>query len=265
MFPFATYRSLRGLAAAALALALAAGPAAGAPPRRTLAVAAASNLDRAVDDLAAAFETEHPGVTVAATLGASGNFVAQLLNGAPFDVFLSADAEYPRQVVLAGLARGADVLVYARGKLVVWTPPGSRLDLEREGLAALASPGVRKLAIANPAVAPYGRAAVAALRAAGIHDAVKDRLVLGQNVSQAAQFAQTGAADAAIVPLSLTSAPALAAGRVHPLPAGSYPPQPQAAVALAGAREPALARAFLAFLAGPGGRAILLRHGYEIP
>ncbi len=266
MLPIVTYSSFRVLPALALAAALAVpGGAPAAAGKRTLAVAAASNLEKAVGELARAFEAEHPGVSVAVTLGASGGFYAQLRNGAPFDVFLSADAEYPRKVVEAGLARPEDEVVYARGTLVVWTPPGSTLDLARDGLAALAGPAVKRLAIANPAIAPYGRAAEAALRAAGLHAAVKDRLVLGQNVSQAAQFAQSGAADAAIVPRSLTSLPALAAGRSHPLPEGSYPPQPQAAVALAGARDPALARVFLAFLAGPRGREILLRNGYEAP
>lgn len=260
-------RALRAAFAAAL-LALsssAALPASAAEPARPLAVAAAANLEAVLPELSAAFEAEHPGVAVRATIGASGSFYAQLRNGAPFDVFLSADAEYPRRLIEAGLGRAEDAAVYATGTLVVWAPAGTPLDLERRGLAALSDPSLRKLAIANPAVAPFGRAAEAALRTAGVLDAVKDRLVLGESVAQAAQFAQSGAADAALVPLSLTFAPALRAGKVFPVPAELYPPQPQAALALAGAREPKLARAFVRFVAGAKGRAVLSRHGYGPP
>lgn len=252
------------LAAAALAAGLAPGAAAAAA-RRTLSVAAAANLEPVLPELKAGFEAEHPGVEVRPTIGASGSFFAQIRNGAPFDVLLSADVEYPRKLVEAGLGRKEDEAVYAAGRLVVWVPAGSTLDLGRRGLAALADPAVRKLAIANPALAPYGRAAEAALRTAGVLAAVKDRLVLGENVSQTAQFAQSGAADAALVPLSLTRAAALRAGKVFPVPEGSYPAQLQSALALAGAKDPALARAFVRFVAGPEGRAILSRFGYDPP
>lgn len=232
---------------------------------RTLAVAAAANLEPVLPELAAGFEAAHPGVRVRATIGASGSFFAQIRNGAPFDVLLSADEEYPRRLVEAGLGREEDLTVYATGRLVVWVPAGSPLELDRAGLAALSSPALRKLAIANPAVAPYGRAAEAALRAAGVFPAVKDRLVLGESVAQAAQFAQSGAADAALLPLSATFAPALRSGKVHPVPEGTYPPQRQSALALAAARDPGLARAFVRFVAGPEGRAILSRRGYSPP
>jgi molybdate transport system substrate-binding protein len=258
------------LALALLAITAAAAPAPSAPtpsappPARTLRVAAAANLKVAIEALASAFEADHPGVGVAVTLGASGTFFAQLQAGAPFDLFLSADREYPRKLVEAKLAEGPDVL-YAIGELVAWTPAGSPLDLEKGGLAALAGPGVKHLAIANPAVAPFGRAAEAALRAAGVLDSLRDRLVLGQSVAQAAQFASTGAADAALLPRSLTLAPELAGGRVSSIPAGSYPRQEQSAVVVAAAAEPELARAFLAFVTGPKGRAILARWGYALP
>jgi molybdate transport system substrate-binding protein len=269
LLPFATHGGLHlraGLAAAAAALLLAGpAPAGAAPGARRLAVAAAANLEAVLPDLAAAFEAEHPGAEVRLTLGASGSFFAQIGNGAPFDVFLSADAEYPQKLVRAGLAREEDLAVYATGTLAVWAPAGTRLALEERGLAALADPSVRKLAIANPALAPYGRAAEAALRAAGVFPAVKDRLVLGESVGQAAQFAQSGAADAALVPLSLTFAPALRGGKVFPVPPGLHPAQPQSAVALSHARDPELARAFVRFLAGPRGRAVLARYGYGPP
>jgi molybdate transport system substrate-binding protein len=250
---------LRLLAALALALS----PSAARPTSQTLSLAVAANLKPAMDELAREFAARRRGVEVAITAGASGAFFAQIRNGAPFDLFFSADREYPRKLVEAGL--GGPEVVYAIGKLAVWTPPGSGIDLAGRGLRALADPAVKNIAIANPAIAPYGRAAVAALEAAGIQAAVKDRLVFGQSVAQAAQFAASGAADAALIPLSLTLTPALAGGRTVLVPPASYPPQQQSAVVLASARDRPLAEAFLAFVTGPAGRAILLRAGYDVP
>lgn len=232
---------------------------------RTVQVAAAANLKLAMEALALGFESERPGAKVTLTFGASGSLFAQVENGAPFDAFFSADTGYPHALVEAGLAAKEDEVVYATGKLVVWAPKGSALPLEEEGLPALAGPAVRKLAIANPAVAPYGRVAEAALRSAGVLEAVKGRLVLGQNVSQAAQFAQSGAADAALVPLSLTFAPELADGKIFAVPAASYPVQEQSAVVLRAAKEAELARAFVRYVAGARGRELLSRYGYGLP
>ena len=197
------------------------------------------------------------------TYGASGTLFAQIQNGAPFDALLSADREYPRRLVEAGL--GGPEVVYAVGRLVLWTPRGSPLDLARAGLRGLADPAVRRIAVANPAVAPYGRAAMAALEASGVLPAVKARLVLGESVGQTAQFATTGAADVAVLPASLAGEPPLSEGTSVPVPPSLHPRLEQSAVALARAREPALARAFLEFLAGPRGREILGRHGYDLP
>lgn len=247
------------------ALLLAPGPAGAQPAaRRTVTVAAAANLKVAMEALASAFEAERPDADVAVTLGASGAFFAQIRAGAPFDLFFSADREYPRRLASAGLAAG-DERVYAIGRLVVWAPKGSPLPLATKGLAALAGPEVKRIAIANPAVAPYGRAAEAALKSAGILEAVRARLVLGQSVGQAAQFATAGAADAAILPLSLTFAAELTGGITFELPRATFPPQAQSAVLLRGAPQPDLGRAFLDFVTGPRGRAILSRLGYALP
>lgn len=240
----------------------AAGPAA---PRRTLAVAAAASLKPVVEAWRRDFEALHPGVEVAVTLGASGAFFAQIRSGAPFDLFLSADRDYPARLVEAGLAEPGDERVYARGRLVAWLPPGSTLDLAGRGLAALADPSVRRIAIANPAVAPYGRLAEGALRGAGVLEAVRGRLVLGTSVGQVAQFATTGAADVALLPRSLALDPALAGGRVVPVPEALAPPLAQSGVVLRGAREPALARAFLEHAAGEAGWPVLARLGYAPP
>jgi molybdate transport system substrate-binding protein len=248
--------------AALLAVASVAAPAP-ARPASTLSVAAAASLKTAVEELARAFEAERPGLEVRVSLGASGALFAQIRNGAPFDVFLSADREYPAKLVEAGLA-GAE-RVYAHGRLVAWRPRRSTLDLERGGLAALADPRVRRIAIANPAVAPFGRAAEAALRAAGVLDAVKGRLVVGTSVGQAAQFATTGAADVAFLPLSLALEPELAGGAVFRVPEALYPRIEQSGAVLSAARDPALALAFLELVSGEKGRAILAKYGYGLP
>lgn len=257
----------RSLLAVALPALLAAAPAwaRAQQPVATLSVAAAANLKDAAEELKLAFEAERPGVRLALTFGASGAFFAQIRNGAPFDVFLSADRDYPAKVIAAGLGAAADEQVYAFGRLVAWLPPGSAVPLERRGLAALTDPGVRRIAIANPALAPFGRATERALRAAGVWDAVRSRLVLGTSAGQAAQFATTGAADVAFLPYSLTLGKALAGGKAVPVPEALYPRIEQSGIVLRTARDPALARAFLAFLSGPRGRAILARYGYGLP
>jgi len=236
-----------------------------AEPRKTLSVAAAANLKTAAEELKKGFEAGRPGVEVALAFGASGTFFSQIQNGAPFDLLLSADREVPARVIAAGLGAAVDERVYAFGKLVAWVPPGSRLRLGETGLGALADPGVRRIAIANPAVAPFGRAAVAAFRSAGVHDAVKDKLVMGTSVAQAGQFATTGAADVAFLPYSVTFERELAAGRVSAVPEALYRRIEQSGIVLAGARQPALARAFLAFITADEGRAILAKYGYGLP
>jgi len=230
-----------------------------------ITVAVAANLKPAFEEVAARFQALEPGVEVRPTYGASGTFFAQLANGAPFDLFLSADAEYPARVVEKGLADGK-AFDYAQGRLVVWVPAGSPVDLEGRGLAALGDPTVRKIAIANPEVAPYGRAAREALERAGLLASLKPRLVAGQSVAQAAQFVESGSAQAGFLPLSLARAPPLSEkGRVWELPAGSHAPVVQAGVVLRAARQPALARALAAFLTGEAGREILARGGYGLP
>jgi molybdate transport system substrate-binding protein len=253
----------RAFLALTLAL-LVRGPAA-ADGERNLTVAAAANLKIAAEELKEAFEAEQPGVEVAVTFGASGAFFAQIQNGAPFDVFLSADREYPAKVVAAGLGAAADERVYAVGRLVAWLPPGSTVDLEGKGLAALADPAVRRIALANPAVAPFGRATEAALVAAGVHGAVKEKLVLGTSVAQAAQFATTGAADVSFLPYALTFSPELSGGKIVPVSDALYPKVEQSGIVLEAAKDPALARAFLGFVTGEKGRAILSKYGHGLP
>jgi len=253
------------LAILALAATRPAPPSPAGAASRTLTVAAAANLEPALQELVGGFEAAHPGAKVQITLGASGRFFAQIQQGAPFDLLLAADARYPARLVEAGLSSGPAFL-YALGRLAIWVPAGSRVDLETSGLRALLDPSIRKVAVGNPAVSPYGAAAEEALRSAGVLEAVREKFVLGQSAAQAAQFALGGGAQAAFLPLSLAAGPPLSTlGRYLILPPSSHRPVAQTGVILKGARDPDLARAFVAWLLGPGGRAILSRHGYESP
>ncbi len=252
------------LAAASLGAALPA-LAQSAETPRAVSVAVAANLKPAFEEIAAAWKAKNPGVEVRATYGASGAFFSQIANGAPFDLFLAADAEFPARVVEKGLADGR-AFTYAYGMLVAWVRKGSPLDFERRGLAAVRDPTVKKIAIANPQLAPYGRAAETALEAAGVYDAVKDRLVLGQTVSQAAQFVESGNAQVGFLPRSLAMAPPLSEeGRSWLVPPSTYPRIEQAGVVLKGARSPALARDLAAFVTAAAGRAALEKYGYALP
>jgi molybdate transport system substrate-binding protein len=251
--------------AAGMAWALAAVAAGAHTPGRRVDVAAAADLKFALDEIGREFGRKHPDVAVRVTYGSSGNFHAQIVNGAPFDLYFSADAEYPRRLVDAGLAGREDLFPYAIGRIVLWVPKASAVRVE-DGLGVLARPEVRRVAIANPRHAPYGRAAEAALRRAGIHAAVSGKLVFGENVAQAAHFVQSGAADAGLIALSLARAPALAGeGRYFEVPVEDYPRMEQAGVILRRARDPGASRAFRDFVVGSDGRAILKRYGFALP
>ena len=235
-------------------------------PARGVRVAAAANLRFAFDEVVAGFRAKHPELEVRVTYGSSGNFVAQITNQAPFDVFLSADTDYPQGLADRGLAAPADVFAYATGRLAVWVPADSPLDPEAKGLAAVADPAVRKLALGNPRHAPYGRLAEDALKKAGVYDAVQPRLVFGENVEQAAQYVHAGAADAGLIPVSLALSPNLRGrGRAWTVPTILAPPLRQAGVILASATDRPAAEALRDYLLGTDGRAVLKRHGYEEP
>src|SRR5579883_1351734 len=224
---------------------------------REVRVAAAADLKFAFEDVAAAFREKNPGVAVTPTYGSSGNFYAQLTYEAPFDLFLSADVEYPRRLVQQGRAAAGSEFVYAVGHLVVWVPDGSPLDPAKLGIRTVVAPAARKVAVANPKTAPYGRAAEAALKSLGVYDEVKDRLVFGDNIAQAAQFAESGAADVGVIAQSLALAPPMRGkGRYWPVPLDAHPRLDQGGGVLTGAADPAAAAALRDFLTGPDGRAI---------
>jgi molybdate transport system substrate-binding protein len=233
---------------------------------REVRIAAAADLRFALDEIVAEFQRRHPDIRVTVTPGSSGNFFAQLSNRGPFDLFLSADVEYPRRLVEQSLAEKDNEFVYAIGHLVVWVRNDSPLDLKQQGVRAVLDPCVHKVAIANPRYAPYGRAAETALKKLGLYDKVKGRLVLGDNVAQTAQFVDTGAADVGLIALSLALAPTLREkGRYAEVPADAYPRMEQAGVILSWAQDREAAEAVRDFLLGPEGKAILRRYGFSEP
>jgi molybdate transport system substrate-binding protein len=189
-----------------------------------------------------------------------------LLNQAPFDMFLSADVAYPNQLAARGLTVPQSEFTYAIGRLVLWAPASSPLDIEHEGLQALRRGSIAHVAIANPDHAPYGRAAVAAMQAAGVYDAARTKLVLGENVAQAMQFVQSGAADAGLVALSLVLAPNMKGrGRLFEIPVSTYPRLEQGGTILKWAADVDAARALRGFLLSADGQAILKQYGFSVP
>jgi molybdate transport system substrate-binding protein len=269
-------KGVRILALATLALiALAAMPGATrgratAPPQaaqktcRIITVAAASDLVYAMNEIAGIFE-KATGCMVRVSTGSSGNFLSQIENGAPFDMFFSADIAYPKKLEADGFASPGSTVLYAVGKIVLWTRADSALDIGK-GLAALQNPAVKKIAIANPQHAPYGRAAEEALRGSGVYDGVRDRLVLGENISQAAEFVESGNADAGILALSLILSPAFKGkGRVWVIPENLYTPIQQGVVILRAGENPQGARQLLDYFKLPTTAAVLERYGFALP
>jgi molybdate transport system substrate-binding protein len=229
-----------------------------------LTVAAASDLQAVLPVIASQFEKD-TGQPVRLTFGSSGNFYTQIQNGAPFDVFLSADIDYPRRLEGEGQAEPGSLYEYATGHIVLWTRTDSGIDV-RPGLTVLTDARVRRVAIANPEHAPYGRAAVAALRHEQLYDRVQAKLVLGENISQAVQFAQSGNADVGIVALSLALAPTLkGSGTYVEIPESWYPPIEQAAIVLRSSQQKPLARRFIDYLKTPDSVRILQSYGFAVP
>ncbi len=227
-------------------------------------VAVAANVTRAAEELASA----HAAAGHAAprlSFGSSGNFTRQIIQGAPFELFLSADEQYPRQLVAAGLTVDAGA-VYAIGRLSLCVVPASGIDPAlppAERIAALPGMPPGHVALANPELAPYGRAAKEALATTGHWARLQPHLVLGENVAQAAQFLTSGAATAAFVPDAMAAESALAPFACSILPEDWHAPLRQRMVLVRGAGE--AAADFYRFVLGPEGRAIIARHGYQLP
>jgi len=230
-----------------------------------ITVAAAADMSAALPQLVETYRKK-TGQKAKLTFGSSGNLANQIRNGAPFDIFFSADEEYAQQLIADGLASNGTFYRYAVGRLVLWIPANSLLDLSKLGMKALLDPSVQKIAIANPAHAPYGRAAAAALRHYGIYDQVSSRLVLGENVSQAAQFVESGNAQAGLIALSHALAPALKdKGRYWTVPLDAYPTLNQAAVVASRSKQQDAARRFLEFLRSSEATSLLATYGFSLP
>ncbi len=225
-----------------------------------LRVAAASDLRFALDEIAAAFQQEHPGIPVDIVYGSSGNFYTQIQNGAPFDLYFSADADYPRRLAAEGRVREGSEFLYAIGRIVLWRPAGKLGEFNGE---TLRDPDIQKIAIANPQHAPYGRAAEAALRSLGLYEEVQPKLVLGENVAQTLQFVQSGGAQVGVIALALAVAPTVRdTGEYWEFPLDSYPRIEQGGAILRDARDPETAAAFRDFTLSPKGREVLARYGF---
>ncbi|HTS16834.1 MAG TPA: molybdate ABC transporter substrate-binding protein [Verrucomicrobiae bacterium] len=231
-----------------------------------ITVGAAADLSFALNDIVEEFYQEHPGAKVNVSYGSSGNLFAQINNGAPYDLFLSADVGFPRRLIADKKAATDGLFLYAVGRVVVWVPKDSPIDVEKLGIEALLAPTVRKIAIANPAHAPYGRAAVAAMKTLGVYEKVSDRLVLGENIAQTTEFVESGAADIGLIALSLAVSPKMKGeGRYWEVPLDAYPRLEQGGVVLSASKQPELANQFRALLVGPQGRETLRRYGFILP
>jgi molybdate transport system substrate-binding protein len=230
---------------------------------QTLTVAAAADLQAVMPELVEQFQKQS-GKAVQVVYGSSGNFYQQIQNGAPFDVFFSANLDYAKKLEAARLAEPDSLYEYATGKIVLWVPKDSTVDV-KDGLRALESASVRKVSIANPEHSPYGQAAVAAMQKAGVYEQVKAKLVLGENISQAASFAVSGAADAGIIALSLALSQNMKdKGRFAEIPAENYPAIEQGCVIVKASQKKQDARAFLEFVKSAGASELLKRYGFGI-
>lgn len=227
-----------------------------------LKIAAASDLTAVMQKVGAAFEKQ-TGIHTNFSFGSSGNFFAQIRNGAPFDVFLSADRSYPETLDQEGKT-DQGTIIYARGKLVAWFPSNLTLNIAPDNLKGLTSPLVNKIAIANPEHAPYGRAAVAAMVHYKVYDQLKPKLVLGENIAQTAQFAQSGNAQVGMIALSLALTDGMQKnGQYVIINPDSYPPLDQAAAVLRSSQYKQQAHRFLQFLRTPAAQKILRDFGFE--
>ena len=236
-------------------------PAAAQAALAPVTIAAAADLKYALDSLVTIFNRQHPQAKVTAVYGSSGKFYEQLRHGAPFDLFFSADSDYPRRLQQAGLTAGVPT-PYALGRLVLWS---KKLNPSAKGIKTLLDPQVQHVAIANPTHAPYGRLAEEVLRHYKLYDQVKPKLVLGENIGQAAQYAATGAADVGLLAYALALSPELRrAGRFYLIPAAAHSPLQQSFVVLKRASGNATAAAFATFMATPAARQALKKYGFGL-
>ena len=235
----------------------------GASAAQEIRVAAAADLESAFDDVGAQFK-KMSGIDVRLTYGSSGDFFHQIESGAPFDMFFSANLEYAKRLESDGLALPGSFYEYARGKIVLWSRKEAKVELG-SGIPVLLSSSIKRIAIANPQHAPYGQAAVAALKKENIYNQVENKLVFGENISQTASFVLSGAADVGIVALSLARSPNMRdKGYYVVIPAADYPPIEQACVILSSSRSREAANRFLDFIRTPEIASLLRGYGFDV-
>lgn len=231
---------------------------------QSITIAAAADLQFAMQDVAAGFQ-KATGKEVKLIYGSSGNFFQQIQNGAPFDMFFSANLDYAKTLEASGLTAPGSYYQYAKGKIVVWVPNGSKINIT-SGLKSLLDPAVKKIAVANPQHAPYGQAAVAAMQSEGIYDKVKDKMVIGENISQTASFVLSGSADVGVVAMSLALSPNMKGkGSYTEIPAAEYPPIQQACVILNSSKDQETAKQFLSYIKSAIVADALKRYGFDVP
>ncbi len=228
-----------------------------------ITVAAAADLKFAMHEVAAGFRNDYPGEEVEIIYGSSGAAYTQIQQGAPYDLYFSADIAYPQELIKRGFAASTKVTPYARGRIVLWS---ATRDASKMTLASLTDPKITRIAVANPEHAPYGKRAEEALRAAKLWNAVKSKMVYGENVTQAAQFVQTGNAQVGIISLSLAVSPELSRkGGYYLIPDNLHEPLEQGFIILKRAEHNALARQFADYMNTPAARAIMTRYGFVLP
>ncbi len=230
---------------------------------KTLRIAAAADLQPVLPAFVTNFE-KSSGAKVEVSYASSATLATQILNGAPYDLFLAANLAFPQKVVAAGLALEPAPIPYAQGSLVLWARRG--VLPHSLTMQSLTDPSVHRIAVANPVHAPYGAAAIAAIQSSGLKTALQSKLVFAENIAQAAQFGQSGNADCALISKTLAITPTMRqAGRFVPIPQNAYPPIRQGAVILRNAPDPSTAQDFLHYLQSPDGRALLVTSGLEPP
>lgn len=225
-------------------------------------VAAAADLKFAMDEIVAGFNRKHPKGQVEVIYGSSGKFFAQIRNNAPYDLYFSADISYPRELAQQGLA-ASDVIPYALGRIVLWS--NSR-DASGMTLESLTDPAIRKIAIANPRHAPYGKRAEEALKALKLWEKVQPKLVFGENIAHTAQFVETGSAQAGIIALALALNPTLSRqGGYYLIPDNLHQPLEQGYIITKRAANSPLAQAFSHYMTSKEARGIMVKYGFVLP
>jgi molybdate transport system substrate-binding protein len=227
-----------------------------------ITIAAAADLKFAMDEIVAGFKNSHPDNEVDVIYGSSGKFQTQIQEGAPYDLYFSADIAYPRELAKLGLA-ASEATPYAVGRIVLWS---NSMDASKMTLASLNDPKINKIAIANPKHAPYGKRAEEALRASKMWDTVQDKLVFGENIANTAQFVQTGNAQVGIIALSLALNPELATkGGYYLIPDNLHEPLEQGYIITKLGADKPLAKEFADFMGSKPARGIMTKYGFVLP